>query len=89
MSSLEEKFAAAQIEVTRLPERPDKDTLLKLYSLYKQATVGDVNGTEPGWTDFVGRAKWEAWGKLKGKSQLQAMQEYINLTEVLKASFED
>lgn len=89
MATLEEQFATAQQEVTRLPERPDKDTLLKLYSLYKQATQGDRQGEEPGWTDFVGRAKWDAWGKLKGKSQQQAMQEYINLTEVLKASFED
>lgn len=89
MATLEEQFATAQTEVTQLPERPDKDTLLKLYSLYKQATVGDVQGQEPGWTDFVGRAKWDAWGKLKGKSQQQAMQEYVNLVEVLKASFED
>lgn len=91
MASLEEKFATAQDEVTKLPQRPDKDTLLKLYSLYKQATIGDFNSDvpAPGWTDFVGRAKHDAWAKLKGKTQPQAMQEYVNLVEVLKAMAED
>lgn len=89
MASLEEKFTIAQTEVTQLPERPDKDTLLKLYSLYKQATEGDNTKEAPGWTDFVGRAKYDAWAKLKGKTQEQAMQEYVNLVEVLKAMADD
>ena len=89
MSTLQENFATAQTAVTQLPERPDNATLLKLYALYKQAQNGDASGAEPGWTDFVGRAKWDAWLKLKGKSPDQAMQEYIDLVAVLQAMYED
>ena len=67
-----------------LPQRPDNNTMLQLYALYKQATVGDVNTKRPGMTDFVGRAKWDAWEKLKGTTQDQAMQEYVDLVNRLK-----
>ena len=50
-----------------LPEKPDNTTLLKIYALYKQASSGDVDGKRPGFTDMVGRAKWDAWNDLKGK----------------------
>ena len=89
MTTLLDTFTAAQTAVTQLPERPDNATLLKLYALYKQANSGDASGPEPGWTDFVGRAKWDAWSKLKGKSKEQAMQEYIDLVAVLQAMYED
>jgi acyl-CoA-binding protein len=59
-------------------------TLLKIYALYKQATAGDVDGKRPGFTDMVGRAKWDAWNELKGTAAAVAMQQYIDLIESLK-----
>ena len=68
----------------QLPEKPDNVTLLQIYALYKQATAGDVEGKRPGFSDMVGRAKWDAWNGLKGKSAEDAMQEYVDLIESLK-----
>jgi acyl-CoA-binding protein len=59
-------------------------TLLKIYALYKQASSGDAEGKRPGFTDMVGRAKWDAWNENKGKSSDAAMKEYIALIESLK-----
>jgi len=83
--SLQEQFAQAQIDSKNLSERPDNMTLLKIYALYKQASSGDVTGERPGFTDMVGRAKYDAWDALKGLSQDEAMQQYIDLIEELKA----
>ena len=77
-------FDAAVADSKTLPERPDNQTLLKLYALFKQATTGDVEGDRPGMTDFVNRAKWDAWKTLEGKTNDQAMQAYIDLVEGLK-----
>ncbi len=82
--SLQEQFDQAQLDSKNLPERPDNLTLLKIYALYKQATGGDAEGARPGFTDMVGRAKWDAWNALKGSSKEQAMQQYIDLIEDLK-----
>lgn len=82
--SLQEQFAQAQAESKNLPERPDNMTLLKIYALYKQGSSGDVSGERPGMTDFVNRAKFDAWAALKGTSQEDAMQQYIDLIEELK-----
>ena len=82
--SLQEQFIQAQAESKNLPERPDNMTLLKIYALYKQGSSGDVQGERPGMTDFVNRAKFDAWDALKGTSQDQAMQQYIDLIEELK-----
>lgn len=82
--SLQEQFAQAQAESKNLPERPDNMTLLKIYALYKQGSSGDVTGERPGMTDFVNRAKFDAWAALKGTSQEDAMQQYVNLVEELK-----
>lgn len=82
--SLQEQFAQAQAESKNLPERPDNMTLLKIYALYKQGASGDVTGERPGMTDFVNRAKYDAWANLKGTSQEDAMQQYIDLIEELK-----
>jgi diazepam-binding inhibitor (GABA receptor modulating acyl-CoA-binding protein) len=60
---------AAVADSKKLPEKPDNMTLLKIYALYKQATEGDVEGKRPGFTDMVGRAKYDAWAALKGKSK--------------------
>ena len=84
MADLQAQFEAAAREAQQLPARPDSDTLLKLYALYKQGSSGDVDGKRPGFTDMVGRAKWDAWNELKGKSSDEAMQEYVDLIESLK-----
>ena len=86
MSDLKTRFETAAEDVTKLPERPDQKTLLKLYALYKQATQGDATGDRPGFMDFVGRAKYDAWAEHKGKSSEEAMQAYIDLVEELKAA---
>jgi diazepam-binding inhibitor (GABA receptor modulator, acyl-CoA-binding protein) len=82
--SLTAKFEAAVADSKSLSERPDNATLLKLYALYKQGSSGDVDGKRPGFTDMVGRAKWDAWNELKGTSTDDAMQQYIDLIESLK-----
>ena len=84
MATLEEKFAAAQADVQKLAERPDNDTLLELYSFYKQATEGDVAGDKPGPFDFKARAKYNTWEARKGMSQETAMKAYVRLVEHLK-----
>jgi acyl-CoA-binding protein len=84
MSSLKAAFDRAFAGSKQLSEKPDNMTLLKLYSLYKQATEGDVKGERPGFTDFVGRAKYDAWTGLKGQTADAAMQAYIDLIESLK-----
>ncbi len=84
MSTLKEQFEAAVAGSKSLPERPDNMTLLKLYALYKQGSAGDVEGSRPGFTDMVGRAKWDAWNELKGTASEEAQQQYIDLIESLK-----
>lgn len=79
MSDLKAQFDAAVIASKSLTQRPDNDTLLKIYALYKQATQGDVQGSRPGMLDMVGRAKYDAWAKLKGTPQSNAMQKYVDL----------
>jgi acyl-CoA-binding protein len=82
---LKEIFEKAVAESKSLSERPDNQTLLNLYSLYKQATEGDVNTDPPSNPfDFVNKAKHTAWAELKGKSKETAMQEYIDLVTKLK-----
>ena len=84
MSDLNARFEQAVAESKLLPSKPDNNTLLKIYSLFKQATTGDVQGERPGFTDFVGRAKYDAWADLKGQTLDQAKQTYIDLIESLK-----
>ncbi|NWG76300.1 MAG: acyl-CoA-binding protein [Rubrivivax sp.] len=84
MADLEKRFQQAVADSKKLPEKPDNATLLQIYSLYKQATEGDVQGKRPGFTDMVGRAKWDAWNEQKGKDAATAMQEYVDLIESLK-----
>lgn len=84
MADLQTTFEQAVADSKKLPEKPDNMTLLKMYALYKQATAGDVEGKRPGFTDMVGRAKFDAWDQVKGKTADQAMQDYIDLVESLK-----
>jgi acyl-CoA-binding protein len=83
MSDLKKQFDKAVKDVKGLSERPDNDTLLRLYSLFKQATEGDVKGEKPGFFDFAGAAKYEAWENLAGMSQDQAMKKYVDLVKKL------
>jgi acyl-CoA-binding protein len=83
--SLQTDFEQAVADSKNLAERPDNMTLLKMYSLYKQGSLGDAQGERPGMTDFIARAKWDAWNGLKGQSQESAMQEYLDLFNELKA----
>ena len=84
MPDLKATFEKAVADSKKLPEKPDNATLLQIYALYKQATSGDVDGKRPGFTDMVGRAKWDAWNGQKGKDAKAAMKEYIDLVESLK-----
>jgi diazepam-binding inhibitor (GABA receptor modulator, acyl-CoA-binding protein) len=78
------QFEKAAADSKNLSERPDNATLLKIYALYKQGSIGDNTEKKPGFTDMVGRAKWDAWDKLKGTSTKDAMQQYVDLIESLK-----
>lgn len=79
MTDLNARFEAAAAQSKNLSERPDNVTLLKIYALYKQASVGDNTEKKPGFTDVVARAKWDAWSKLKGTPADAAQQQYIDL----------
>ena len=84
MPDIKSEFETALVEVKKLSKRPDNETLLKLYALFKQSTVGDVSGKRPGFTDLVGRAKYDAWAKLQGSSQEETMREYVDLVKSLE-----
>lgn len=84
MSDLQARFDQALADSKLLPAKPDNNTLLQIYALFKQGSVGDVQGDRPGFTDFVGRAKFDAWAALKGKTQDAAKQGYIDLIASLK-----
>lgn len=82
---LKNMFEQAVSESKSLSDRPSNDTLLQLYSLYKQATEGDVaSGPPANPFDFVAKAKYEAWAGMKGKTKDAAMKEYVQLVEKLK-----
>jgi acyl-CoA-binding protein len=83
MSDLQTRFEAAVANSRKLSERPSNATLLKMYGLYKQATDGDNSTTKPGFSDLVGRAKWDAWAVCKGQSADDAKQAYIDLIDGL------
>ena len=83
MSETNELFESAATAAKTLPERPDNDTMLQLYALFKQGSSGDVSGDKPGFFDFVGVAKYEAWEKLQGTAQEEAKSGYIELVQKL------
>ena len=87
MNSKSEQFEYAAAAAKSLPERPDDNTLLDLYALYKQGSIGDVSGDKPGFFDFVGAAKYEAWEKLSGTSEEDAKSRYIELIRKLGGEF--
>ncbi|MDX1531274.1 MAG: acyl-CoA-binding protein [Rhodothermales bacterium] len=83
---LQTRFEHAAEAVQDLPERPGNDTLLRLYALYKQATAGDVEGKRPGFTNPVGRAKYDAWAELEGTEPEVAMEQYVALVDELRGA---
>ncbi|MDH3942194.1 MAG: acyl-CoA-binding protein [Xanthomonadales bacterium] len=87
MSTDNDMFEQAALAAKSLPERPDDTTMLQLYALYKQGSAGDVEGDKPGFFDFVGVAKYEAWEKLQGSSQEDAQAQYIDLVRKLGGQF--
>jgi diazepam-binding inhibitor (GABA receptor modulator, acyl-CoA-binding protein) len=84
MTTLKAKFEQAAADSKKLTKRPDNQTLLKIYALYKQGNQGDAAGARPGFTDPVGRAKWDAWKAVEGMPDNEAMQAYVELIESLK-----
>jgi diazepam-binding inhibitor (GABA receptor modulating acyl-CoA-binding protein) len=89
MTEINSRFEQASIAAKSLPERPDNDTMLQLYSLYKQGSAGDVSGSKPGFFDFVATAKYEAWEKIKGLSQDDAKNQYVDLVQNLGGKIDD
>ena len=83
MTEINSRFEQATIAAKSLPARPDNNTMLQLYALYKQGSSGDVSGEKPGFFDFVATAKYEAWEGIKGLSQEDAKQQYIDLVSKL------
>ena len=82
---LKRAFEQAAEDIHALIDRPDNETMLRLYGLYKQSTEGDISGPNPGFFDFVGTAKYEAWTKLKGTGQHEVMQQYVDLVQKLRS----
>ena len=85
MPSLEEQFKQAAADSKSLTNRPDDETLLEIYSYFKQATDGDVTGDKPGMFDFRARAKYDAWEARKGMSKDVAMKAYVKLVRHLQS----
>ena len=85
MTDLRREFEQAAEDIQRLDTRPDNDTLLKLYALYKQGSEGDLQRTQPGFFDFVGTAKHAAWAQLNGMPEEEAMRRYVALVHQLLA----
>ena len=82
-AALQAQFESAAQAATSLPTRPNNETMLRLYALFKQAKSGDATGNRPGMFDMVGRAKYDAWAALKGMSPETAMQAYVDLVASL------
>ena len=89
MTDINSRFEQAAKAAKALPERPDNDTLLQLYALYKQGSSGDVSGDKPGFFDFVAIAKYEARERLQGLSEDDARQQYIDLVQSLGGAVDD
>jgi len=83
MTEINSDFDKAAVAVKSLASRPDNDTMLQLYALFKQGSSGDVSGDKPGFFDFVATAKYEAWQQIKGLSQEDARKQYVELVTKL------
>jgi diazepam-binding inhibitor (GABA receptor modulating acyl-CoA-binding protein) len=84
MAGIDEEFQAAVAEVSGLTTDPGNDTKLRLYALYKQASVGDVSGSRPGPFSMVARAKYDAWAATSGMSADDAKRAYVDTVRGLR-----
>lgn len=84
---LKAEFDKAVLDSRTLTQRPDNESLLQLYALYKQATEGDVTGERPGSFDFKAIAKYDAWAEKKSLSTEDAMRQYVALVDQLRQKF--
>jgi diazepam-binding inhibitor (GABA receptor modulator, acyl-CoA-binding protein) len=84
---ISEQFEKAVSQSKGLSQRPDNESLLQLYALYKQASAGDVTAERPGGFDFAAIAKYDAWAEKKGISREQAMKDYVALVETLQQKY--
>jgi len=85
--ALADDFNEAQVLVKKLTKMPATTELLDLYALYKQATLGDVQGKRPGMLDMKGRAKYDAWASQKSVSKGDAMKAYVALVTKVRAKY--
>ncbi|MBM6403594.1 acyl-CoA-binding protein [Phycicoccus sp. CSK15P-2] len=85
MAWLDEDFDAAVAAVSAMTKDPGVETKLRLYALYKQATEGDVSGARPGFTNPIGRAKFDAWAAVSGTPRDEAMTQYVDTVETLRS----
>ncbi len=85
MSDLDAQFEAAAAAASELPTDPGTAAKLRLYGLFKQSTSGDVTGRRPGFTDPVGRAKYDAWAAVAGTGRDEARRAYVALVDQLRA----
>jgi acyl-CoA-binding protein len=83
VADLKAQFEKAQKDIKTIAKRPSNDDLLTLYSLFKQGSEGDVSSSRPGMLDMVGRAKFDAWQKLKGTGKEEAMKKYVEKVAAL------
>lgn len=67
----------------------DTNTILLLYSLFKQATIGACNIPKPGIFSFTARQKWEAWSALGSTSSMDAKIRYIDTVNTLLCATAD
>ena len=86
MSDLKAQFQQAIKDVETLTKRPSNEEFLFLYAHFKQANGGDCKGDRPGMLDMVGRAKYDAWAKLKGIKPDDAMKRYVDKVGALLKS---
>jgi len=87
MADLEANFKQAAEDVKALTKSPTNEEKLQVYSLFKQGTIGDCNTERPGMFDMTGKAKWDAWNGIKGKSKDAAMTEYIAVVKELQGKY--
>ncbi|XP_026742869.1 putative acyl-CoA-binding protein [Trichoplusia ni] len=83
--SLDEQFTKVAGQVRNWKTTPSSNENLALYSLYKQATSGDVNIPEP--SGIVENAKYKAWLGRKGLSQDDAKKQYVDMAEQLHSKY--
>ncbi|KAM4642781.1 acyl-CoA-binding domain-containing protein 6 [Discoglossus pictus] len=80
---LQVRFEQAAQHLPNLLHVASSEHLLYLYARYKQVKVGKCTTNKPGFFDFEGKRKWEAWKALGDYNPQQAMEEYIDTVKKL------